>query len=88
MSNIADMSFNQVVDKVKEKASDVQNKTKEKFNEASEKTEEGLDKAAQKIQEEVTDLNQMLHTYIQEKPLTTLAVAIGIGAVLGALISK
>lgn len=88
MSNIADMSLNQMADKAKQTAHDIQEKAKDKFNEVGEKTEEGLNKAAQKIQDEAADINKAIHDYVKAKPLTALAIAAGIGALLGSLITK
>lgn len=88
MTNIADMSLNQMADKVKKTAYEMQDKAKNKLHEVGEKAEEGLNESAEKIQQQVTDVNKLVHEYVHAKPLTALAIAAGVGALLGLLLSK
>lgn len=88
MTNIADMSLNDMARKAKETAQETQEKMKTKFNEATDKAEEKLYETTQRVQQRSGEISEAICNYVKDKPLTSVAIAAGIGALLGMLMRK
>lgn len=72
----------------KEQAADGLHKAADKLAEYAEKGQKTFTEAAEGIKHQSEDWVNYMDKCVKEKPLTTLAVAVGIGAIIGSMIAK
>lgn len=88
MNKVVALNLHNVSNKAKKTAHAVQRKARAKLNKVKRKTGQDLNRVTRKVQREANDINKKVNHFVQKEPVSALAIAVGVGALLGLWLSK